>query len=213
MITSCELDDVLKPLEKITGNMYVGMDIGRKHDLTVIWVLEQLGNVKYTRMFRVLDKEDYDVQEGVLYKILKHKKLRRCCIDCTGLGGQLAERAAKKFGKHRVEEINFNPKVKEDLAYGLRINFEKKTIYIPSDPDVREDLHSVKRATTAANNIRFDVDKSEATGHADRFWALALALHAEGTYKGPIHVATRRRRESISMTKGLYEKIDFNSFE
>jgi len=39
MIASCELDNVLKSLEKITGDLYVGMDIGRTKDLTVIWVL------------------------------------------------------------------------------------------------------------------------------------------------------------------------------
>ena len=30
---------------------------------------------------------------------------------------------------------------------------------------------------TAANNIRLDADRDE-RGHADRFWALALACHA-----------------------------------
>ena len=30
----------------------MGMDIGRKKDLSVIWILEKLGNVKYSRMLR-----------------------------------------------------------------------------------------------------------------------------------------------------------------
>ena len=42
---------------------------------------------------------------------------------------------------------------------------------------LRDDLHSLKRTTTSAGNVRFVADRSE-NGHADRAWALALALHA-----------------------------------
>jgi len=42
----------------------------------------------------------------------------------------------------------------------------------------------VKKETTAAGNIRFTADRSK-SGHSDRFWALALALHAGGRASGP----------------------------
>lgn len=32
------------------GRLFAGLDIGRHKDLTVLWVLEQLGDVLYTRM-------------------------------------------------------------------------------------------------------------------------------------------------------------------
>jgi len=212
MISKCELDNLYKALEEIKGDLYVGMDIGRKQDLTVIWVLEKLENVKYTRMVKVLDNTEFKIQEEVLYNILKHQKLRRCCIDSTGLGMQLAESALKKFGKYRVEAITFTNKVKEELAYVLRTNFEDKTVYIPSEHEIREDLHSVRRITTAAGNIRFDVEKSDASGHADRFWALALSLHSAQSYKGPIYIATRRRREMHELTKNYCDKINYDNY-
>ena len=31
------------------GRLFAGVDIGRKKDLTVLWVLEELGDVLYTR--------------------------------------------------------------------------------------------------------------------------------------------------------------------
>jgi len=38
----------------------------------------------------------------------------------------------------------------------------------------------VKKVTTSAGNIRFDAERTN-DGHADRFWSLALAVHAGGT--------------------------------
>ncbi len=103
-------------------------------------------------------------------------RIRRCCIDSTGLGAQLAEEAVQKFGPV-VEAVTFTQKVKEDLAVTLRRRFEDRQVRIPADRGIREDIHSVKRFTTSAGNIRFDAERTE-LGHADRFWAAALGLHA-----------------------------------
>ena len=172
------MNNVLKSLEDVTGDLFVGVDIGRKRDLTVIWVLEKLENMKYTRKIEILPNTPYRQQEAILYAILNHPNFKRCCIDSTGMGNQFAEDAAHEFGQHRVEGIDFTPKSKEELAYNPKINFDDKTVFIPPDNDIREDLHSVKKVPLDSGDIRFDVEKSEASGHADRFWALALALYA-----------------------------------
>ena len=201
LIATCEYGEILKSLDEITNDLYAGMDIGRKKDLTCIWLLEVFEKTKYTRKVEILEKTPFHIQEEILFSILKHPKMRRCCIDATGLGMQLAESAQRKFGKYRVEAITFTNKIKEALAYNVRTNFEDKSVYVPSEQEIREDLHSVRRQTTDAGNIRFDVEKSDASGHADRFWALSLALHAVETNSGPINIATRKRRETVEMTK------------
>ncbi|MEI8389709.1 MAG: terminase family protein [bacterium] len=212
LIYTCELDNLYKELESLTGDLYVGMDIGRKKDLTVIWVLEKLGNVKYTRMVKIIEKTPFRIQEQVLANILKLENLRRCCIDATGLGAQLAESAVEKYGHYRVEGINFNAKVKEELAYNLRTNFEDRTVYIPSHREIRDDLHSVRKVITTSGHIRFDVEKSDVSGHADRFWALALALHAAQSYKEPFTIETRHRWEADDMMKGFCDDIDWSTY-
>ena len=110
--------------------------------------------------------------------------MRRCCIDASGLGMQLAERAADRFGSYRVEGIKFSGPVKEALAYHFRAAFEDRNIRIPNDPKLRADLRAIKKETTAAGNIRFSADRGE-NGHSDRFWAGALAVHAQGGNDGP----------------------------
>lgn len=177
LIFSCEMDEnkLQKPLDDVIGELYVGMDIGREKDLTVIWVLEKLEEITYTRDIIVLPETRFRKQKEVLYEILEHKNLMRCCIDASGIGAQIAEEATEDYG-YRVEGIKFTPNVKSDLAFTLRRIFEDRKVYIPSKREIREDLHSVKKEITSAGNIRFDAKRSEARGHADRFWALALAI-------------------------------------
>lgn len=164
------------------GNpIYCGIDIGRHHDLTSLLVVETVGGVQLVRKRIDLVKMMFSTQESVLYPWIELAK--RTCIDSTGLGMQFAERAAQRFGKYRVEGITFSGPVKEELAYPVRSAFEDGAIKIPfgDDPFI-SDLRKIRKETSAAGNIRFVAD-SDDDGHADRFWALALALHAGKTAK------------------------------
>ncbi len=208
MLSACERDDILwegtVPVSTSMGDLYGGMDIGRKKDLSVIWLIEKLGHVKYTRFVKVMEKAPFSVQREVLFEILKHPRVRRFCIDATGIGMQLSEEAQDAFGKYKIEAVTFTNTVKEDLCYGLKNSIEDRLLYIPADFEIREDFHSIRKITTSSGNIRFDVAASEARGHADRFWACALANHAASDKSsGPIYVASRKRRESVELTRGF----------
>lgn len=203
LISTCEKQDILKSLDEITNDLYVGIDIGRKKDLTVIWCLERFENTKYTRKVEILEKTPFHIQYEIISNILKHPKLRRCCIDSTGLGMQIAETAQRQFGEYRIEPVMFTNKSKEEMAYNLRTNFEDKAVFIPSEHDIREDLHSIRKITTKAGNIRFDAESSEVNGHADRFWALALALIACSVPYSPIDIVTRNKYETLKITESF----------
>lgn len=165
--------------------LYLGVDVGRDHDLTVLWLVEKFGGVSFTRRKIELRNETFDEQERQLYSLLELPNLRRCCIDATGIGRQFAERAQQRFGTYKVEQVQFTGPVKEELAYPLRAAFEDKSVRIPNDEFVRADLRAVKKETTSSGNIRFTADRGK-NGHADRFWALALALHAAKDAGGPV---------------------------
>ncbi|MDQ7799547.1 MAG: terminase family protein [Candidatus Edwardsbacteria bacterium] len=204
MIADCEDKHCLMPLEDTTGDLYLGYDVGRRKDLSVMWVLEHLGNALYTRMFKVMEKTPFKHQREALYSALAHPRLRRACIDNTGIGMQLAEEAQDAFGKYRVEAVTFSNSSKEEMAFGVKNGMDDRMLIVPDEFDIREDLHSIRKVTTAAGNVRFDVTASEARGHADRFWALALGKHAAGlgSKAGIITVTTRRRRDSSRIMKG-----------
>lgn len=157
------------------GTLYAGVDIGRKSDLTVLWVVEQLGDVLYTRHIETLKGMTKGEQEKVLWPWFE--RCARVAIDYTGLGIGWGDDAKDRFGEYKIENVTFTAKTKEALAYPVRGRMEDKGIRIPYDPDIRADLRSVTKQTTAAGNIRFTAERTP-DGHADRFWALALAIHA-----------------------------------
>lgn len=165
------------------GRLFAGVDIGRKKDLTVLWVVELLGDVLYTRHVEVMEKMRKSQQEAIIWPWIAI--CERTCIDATGLGIGWVDDAQDKFGEQRVEGVTFTAQVKEALAYPVRGAMEDRKVRIPDEPKIRADLRKVQKQVSAAGNIRF-VAESTPDGHADRFWALALAKHAASGPSGPI---------------------------
>jgi len=170
-------------LASAKGQLYAGLDIGRKKDLTVLWVFELLGDVLYTRMIIELKAMSKPDQEAILWPIMA--LMQRTCIDQTGLGIGWCDDAQRKFGEYRVEGVTFTTRTKEALAYPVRGKMQDKKIRIPYKPEIRADLRAVSKVTTEAGNIRFTAERSE-NGHADRFWAIGLGIHAASTPTAPI---------------------------
>jgi phage FluMu gp28-like protein len=158
------------------GSLYAGIDIGRRHDLTCIWLLQMVGDVAWTRACVELRRVPFAAQEAVMLAILDKLPVRRVCADNTGLGMMLVEQLRRVHGS-TVEPVTFTARVKADLAEPLRRRFEDRLIRVPVKAEIREDLHSIQRTVTAAGNVRYLGERTE-DGHADRFWALALANHA-----------------------------------
>jgi phage FluMu gp28-like protein len=159
----------------------LGFDVGRRRDLSVVWLLADEPLARTTAAAIALARQPFGVQERVVWTLLARAPVRRACIDRSGLGMQLAERAVERFGEVRVEGIDFTVDNKAILAGGLKRAFEDGSVAIPVDRTIRESLHSLKRLQTATGNFRFDADRTEATGHADHAWALGLALQALST--------------------------------
>lgn len=157
--------------------LYLGVDVGRSRDLTVFWLVELCGDVLYTRDVKVFCGVPFSEQEVALHSYLSLPSLRRAAIDQSGLGRQFAERAQQRYSSSRIEGVSFTSSAKEMLAYPLRTRFEDSAIRIPDDIDIRADIRAVRKETTAAGGIRFCAERTS-DGHADRFWALALANYA-----------------------------------
>jgi phage FluMu gp28-like protein len=99
--------------------------------------------------------------------------VRRACIDSTGMGAPLAEALEQEFGG-RVEPVTFTAAVKEDMAYRVKRRMEQRLDVIPESPEIARAFGAVKKLVTVAGNTRFDAQRTD-LGHADEFWAKALA--------------------------------------
>ena len=153
------------------GPLYLGCDIGRKKDRTVFWLDEQVGDVLWTRQVTVLERTPFNVQREFLFALLPH--VARAAMDASGLGMQLAEEAAQRFGS-KVEAVSFNLENKERMATLAKSQFEERKRRIPAATFIRRAINAVKRYTAPTGHFRFDAERTEA-GHADEFWAMALS--------------------------------------
>ena len=178
------LPDCPEDLNYDKRELFAGVDVGRVHDLTVVWVFALDGDTLVTAAVFELSNQPFLKQYMLLKTILLNKNLRMLAIDATGLGMQLAEHTANRFGEHRVDRIAFTPSLKNQIAGELRVAIEKEKIRIPDDAAIRDDWHSVRRRISPSGNFALDAPRSRG-GHADRFWAAALAVHAAATAQGP----------------------------
>lgn len=181
LIETCVRDGILLPFELLQfckGLLYAGWDIARHRDLSILFILEKLGLQYITRHIRVMEKIPTPQQKRIADEFLRLPNLHRMCIDQTGMGIPITEDMQLLHGTYRVEGVTFTNAVKEVLASTLKNSFEDVSIILPDDYQLKESCHSIQRIITPAGNIRFDADRTEQTGHADHFWALALAHHA-----------------------------------
>ncbi|CDF82137.1 large terminase subunit [Pseudomonas knackmussii B13] len=175
LIASAEYPQTANWKQLEGGRLFAGIDIGRKSDLTVLWVVELLGDVLYTRHIERLQNMRKSDQERIIWPWLA--RCDRACIDATGLGIGWADDAQDQFGESRIEAVTFSTRVKEALAYPIRGAMEDRKLRIPYDPKTRAALRQVTKQTTSTGNIRFTAERT-ADGHADEFWALGLAIQA-----------------------------------
>lgn len=167
--------------------VYSGIDFGRRRDLTVCWSLQVAGGVyKMTKEVLCLDRMSTTDQLEVLRPRIR--RARRVCFDYTGPGVGLGDFLAKEFGEYdpdshlfgKVELCTFTNQMKVDIFPKLRMEFDRKTLGIPVNRVIREDLHSINRVTLAGGGVTYRAPHTE-DGHADRCVALALALRASAT--------------------------------
>ena len=164
---------------------YLGVDVARRKDLCVLDLGEKSGDVVWDRLRLELRERPFAEIRAELYRLLRLPGLKRCCIDATGLGLQLAEEAKADFG-WKVEPITFTAPIKEELAFGLRRDFEERKLRIVRDDKLEADLRGIKKEVTSSGHIRFAGESEDS--HCDRFWAKALRQHA-ARYKSKVWAA------------------------
>jgi phage FluMu gp28-like protein len=176
LIDGCE--DPAAPGEYQGGPCYVGMDFAARGDLTVIAVLEEVGDVLWLRELITLRATSFAQQLAELDRIMREYRVIRAALDQTGMGEMPVQEAQRRHGQYRVEGVLFSPARKLDMATALKERMEDKRLRLPvGDQPLRADLHSVQRVAGPNGAPRLVAERTEA-GHADRFWALALACSA-----------------------------------
>lgn len=185
------------------GDLYLGQDVGRQHDLSVQAVVEKLGNERFVRGILRMSGMRLPDQQQQLGFVCRMPKFHKACLDMTGIGLGLVEYAQDAFGYGRVQGINFSTtvpltkriaqegrkqetvKITEAMAVELLQVYEDHLIRHPADPALRDDLRKPERVVSPGGRVSIAATRDEA-GHADHFWAFALAEHALGNAAAPL---------------------------
>lgn len=178
LINSCEAEGAGDPALYGQGMCYSGEDIGLRRDLWVMWVVEKVGDVLWTREIRTLRRAAFLEHDRTRDELFAKYRIIRHCMDQTGMGEKPVEDAKRRHGSLRVEGVLFSQASKLLLATVGKESFQDKKIRIPQGDDaLRADLHKLKKEVTSTGAPRFVAD-SDSNGHADRAWACFLATYA-----------------------------------
>ena len=183
MIGKCESESIK---DDGASPLYIGMDIGRSHDLSVIVTAVKLGDVLAVLDVDTLTKMPFADQLKILVDKARASRVQGVCIDSTGIGAMLAEEATKMLGG-KCRGVQFNVATKGEMYGLLRRKFEERSIRVPVERTLREDLHAVQRVVSTGGNVTYSAPRN-ADGHSDRAAALALCCLAA---KGGAEIAPR----------------------
>lgn len=185
----CRDDDIQPALQRIddladeieNGNcedvLGFGGDIGRTRNASEFFCVGLGTTNNYPlRLMLTLQNCSFEAQEAVLKRLFTRLPIAGGEIDRNGLGMQLAENMRKEF-PYKVREAQFTQETKKLWATDAKMLFQKRKVPIPVDRDLAYQIHSIKKIVSPSKNLIFDTDRNE-KHHADKFWALALALAA-----------------------------------
>jgi len=181
LIRSCEDETAPKGFNYLATclhPLFIGWDVARTQHLSVITVGELVGDILWERLRIEMQNKTFSEQEFELYRLLQLPAVRRCCIDATGIGKQLAERARERFA-WKVEAITFTQQIKSDLAWPLRLAMQDHLLRYARDEKLIADFRGIKKEVTVGGNERFVGESADS--HCDRFWSWCLMKCASGT--------------------------------
>ena len=213
----------LERLRSIKGGLWIGNDVGRNRDISVVTMLMQEGTRKRVAGMLRMSGMRLPEQQRQLALVCALKNFRAYEGDMTGIGLGLVEYLQDEFGDHRIRGVNFGStepltdrlradgskretaRVTEIMASELVACFEDRSIDIPVDDDLRDDLRKPEKIVSPGGRVSIAATRDEA-GHADHFWSLALAIRATAAGSGPFYYASVPKRPgfgSLNRRKGV----------
>lgn len=174
------------------GRLAIGYDVARRGDFSVLAAVERTGHEYFARaILRMRGMPLPDQEARVAGAMAAAGGRARIILDATGMGEGPADYLARRF-HGRVRPIHFSsslPMTRELASQGerggrapaplvmasrfLRLHLDGQARY-PVDTLMRADLQKPRRVVSDTGRATIAA-ASGADGHADHFWALALA--------------------------------------
>ncbi|HEY3413086.1 MAG TPA: terminase family protein [Armatimonadota bacterium] len=163
-------------LAAVPGRLFVGVDVGRVANATEIVVLREERDRHTVCCIRTMVNATFEQQENAIMDCLAVPGVKMACIDATGIGCELGERIMAQCPE-RVVPVTFTAAGKERMASALKRDLERGTLTIPRNRSLMDQIQSLRRTVRESGIPCYDAPVKDGA-HADKLWALALALQA-----------------------------------
>ena len=162
-----------------------GLDFGRSNDLTYLLPLQEMPNLVRRAPFALqLRNVPYEQQKQILFYIVDRlPRFRKGIHDATGNGAFLAEQAATKFGKNRIEELKLSQSWYLENMPKYKSALEDKKILLPADSELLEDHQGIE----LQNGVAKPSTRKNSQRHSDGAVAAALAWAASCSDSIPVY--------------------------
>ena len=189
-IRACEDRAAGDPAAFAGGTATVGVDVARRRDLWVAAALERVGDVLWLRELEVRQGIPFSQQRAIVGDLAARYRPDRIAVDRTGMGEAVVEQLQEDLGRSVVDGVLMTGPRRLDVATALREAVEDRRLRLPPDAELRRDLHAVRAEAGPTGAPRLMAERSGTDGHADRFWAIALACAAARESTSPIEGAS-----------------------
>jgi phage FluMu gp28-like protein len=178
VVLAADVTDIPPP----RGRLVAGFDVGRVRDRSELAVFEEHEGRFTCRYLRSYSETPFAEQEADLRRLLEAQPIARLSIDRSGIGMNLAENLARDYPQVVAE--TFTNDTKERWATDFKILLQRREIALPKDRDLVAQVHSIKKRVLGSGKVSFDAERTARGGHADRFWAIAMACQKERAGRG-----------------------------
>jgi phage FluMu gp28-like protein len=175
-------DDWTKKFTAEAGRYFLGVDLGKKVDRSVIAVMRWNGKKKVAELVGLKDfplDTPYGTVIGMVKVICdKLPRVEKVLVDQTGVGEYIVEEMKNSNIRSRVEGVMLTVPSKQEILGYMKHLMEAGALSLYYDPDLIAQLNVEHYELTKAGQTLFS--HADAT-HDDKVWALALATYATRT--------------------------------
>lgn len=179
------LDPLLKNLHPHYKTSY-GFDFGRSGDLSYLLPFQELPNLVRKAPFALeLRNVPHEEQKQILFHVIKKLPRFSCgAHDARGNGESLAEAAATRFGKHRIEQVKLTLDWYRNNMPKYKAGLEDRKVLLPADSNLLDD-HRAIEVIDGVPKLPKKKNKGDdgKSRHGDGVIAAALAWFASSQYR------------------------------
>jgi hypothetical protein len=182
------VDGMGRPLNELPlpGQRYVmGVDLARKRDYTVIFVLDVLR--RHVVYFERFNSMSWAVQKARIIEVSRMYNRARIWMDGTGLGDPIV--SDLQNAGIPVECFIISNRSKQELIEKLRTDIEFQRITFPGIPVMLRELRAFEYEINSNGNIKYSAPPGQ---HDDCVIALALADYGLNKRPGKMQVGQVR---------------------